>query len=500
MKKKILPLALTAALAGVAGTAQAVYVNPEGLGQVLIYPFYTVEGGNQTAFAVVNTTGDTKAVKVRMVEGMNSNEVLDFNLYLSPYDHWSGVISATEDGAQISTADTSCTVPSFSGPEEFRTLNFASEEDSAFTGKDRTREGYIEIIEMGLVVDDVNGEDDLTDWIKHGSDNVPADCGKVVEQWTSGIWKSDRNDQIENPTGNLYGYGILLNPNDGTNATYDAVALARFFNNDANVPGNPQANLHYKPGTTLPSLNEATNYVQVLAQGTSGAPAVNAGSVFVRDGSGGWVLGTGRDAVSAALMKGSIANDYVLAAELDARTDWVVTFPTKREYVSPGQLDHLRAPFLSTWDPKKGQACEEIKIEYWNREEAEQVVASVDFSPSVESKVSLCHEANVIAFNGKSALSASDRIRNDLDVDYENGWMRIDLVNGEANRSIALNVADADPNTPIYPSTDDVQLNGLPAVGFAVQKYVKNDVKDGVLTNYAGSVLHKATIDTTIQP
>ena len=27
---------------GVAGTAEAVHVNPDGLGQVLIYPYYTV--------------------------------------------------------------------------------------------------------------------------------------------------------------------------------------------------------------------------------------------------------------------------------------------------------------------------------------------------------------------------------------------------------------------------------------------------------------------------
>ena len=112
MKKKLLPLALAAATGLVASTAQAVFVNPEGHGQVLLYPYYTVEGGNDTYINLVNTTNEYKAVKVRILEAMNSQEVLDFNLYLSPQDHWSAVITADTNGAGavIRTAGTSCTV------------------------------------------------------------------------------------------------------------------------------------------------------------------------------------------------------------------------------------------------------------------------------------------------------------------------------------------------------------------------------------------------------
>src|SRR5690606_35362093 len=115
MKKKLLPLAMLAGLAGAAGTAQAAYLNSDGLGETLIYPFYSVEGGQDTYFTVVNTTDLTKAVKVRIIEAMNSAEVLDFNLYLSPQDHWSGVITATDDGAMLRTFDNSCTVPQIKG-------------------------------------------------------------------------------------------------------------------------------------------------------------------------------------------------------------------------------------------------------------------------------------------------------------------------------------------------------------------------------------------------
>ena len=59
-----------------------------------------------------NSTDGYKAVKVRIVEAQNSQEVLDFNLYLSPQDHFSFAITATEEGgAKLITADNSCTVP-----------------------------------------------------------------------------------------------------------------------------------------------------------------------------------------------------------------------------------------------------------------------------------------------------------------------------------------------------------------------------------------------------
>ena len=102
---------------GMAGTASAVHVNPDGLGQVLIYPYYTVN--SQTAInpfnsllSVVNSTASAKAVKVRFLEGKNSVEVLDFNLYLSPHDVWTvAVVPTTAGGAGIVTHDKSCTTP-----------------------------------------------------------------------------------------------------------------------------------------------------------------------------------------------------------------------------------------------------------------------------------------------------------------------------------------------------------------------------------------------------
>src|SRR5262245_30998179 len=100
MKRNNLTTAVVAGIAGIAGlasVANAVELNADGLGQVLIYPYYTVNAGNTTLISVVNTTAVPKAVKVRFLEGYNSAEVLDFNLFLSPYDVWTASIFTLGD-------------------------------------------------------------------------------------------------------------------------------------------------------------------------------------------------------------------------------------------------------------------------------------------------------------------------------------------------------------------------------------------------------------------
>jgi hypothetical protein len=92
-KQKALFAAIAAAGALAAtGAANAVYVNNDGPGQALIYPYYTARDGASSLLSVVNTTVDAKAVEVRLLEGKNSREVLDFNLFLSPYDIWTGAV------------------------------------------------------------------------------------------------------------------------------------------------------------------------------------------------------------------------------------------------------------------------------------------------------------------------------------------------------------------------------------------------------------------------
>jgi len=106
-------LAVAASVLGGAAVQAGQYVNPDNTGQVLLFPFYNADNGNSTNMHITNTTGKAKAVKIRFVEYKNSDEVLDFNLYLSPYDHFAfGVIKTQMARAlQLLQRDNSCTVP-----------------------------------------------------------------------------------------------------------------------------------------------------------------------------------------------------------------------------------------------------------------------------------------------------------------------------------------------------------------------------------------------------
>lgn len=539
MKKKLLPLAMLAGLAGAAGTAQAVHVNPEGLGDALIYPFYTVEGGQDTYISVVNTTNETKAVKVRFIEAMNSREVLDFNLYLSAYDHWSVAVSTNADGEPGlvigSGFDSSCTVPSIKRLSAegldfvpFRNTLFSSEYENEDGGPEevtRGNEGYVEIIEMGIlgttsptgVVTELGADPfGAAEAADHGTTGVPGGCDTLEQAWLgdgydgtglaqgltgTGEWAieddfgnplpvpGNPNSNMEAATGGLYGYGVLIDTQEGTNATYSAVALDSFFPTLV-----PVASLHSAPGDTLPTLAEGDQIAEII------------------DGSDIYelVFSDRIDAVSAALMRDTLSNDYVLASSINASTDWVVTFPTKRFYVDVPPASFVPGPFTNPWesetvdDVTTAQACEPINMTYWDREEQQPAVSGpgggFDFSPrppQVAPDVvgfNLCREANVISFQNAStpvadrrySLDASERILSGFNTIYQNGWARIDFTANSQGAPIATRLLVGEDA-----GGDDYEVWGLPVVGFAVQKYSNGSVGDGAF--YSGLIEHKYT-------
>jgi hypothetical protein len=501
MKKKLLPLAMLAGLAGAAGTAQAVHVNPDGLGETLIYPFYSVEGNNDTYITVVNTTNRGKAVKVRFLEAMNSREVLDFNLYLSPYDHWSAVVTRGANGGGIvRTSDTSCTVPVIpTAGEPFRTVEFSGNNtDGGPTGVERTREGYVEIIEMGeLSMLDGNdlvelGEDTFGAGAasKHIDGAAPTGCSTLYNAWLgagiqgpygqgTGIWLADPSDNLEAPGGGLYGYGVLINTIEGTNATYDAIALDNFFA--------PDTVFHTNPGSLEPSLGNAFPVSNIL----DGTEIYETSFDNYNGVGGGW------NAVSSLFMHSVVVNDYVTEPSIDAGTDWVLTFPTKRAYVNG--VDPAD-PFTRVFT--NGAACEVIQMAYWDREEQDPTVPPItgdlDFSPLPPPDIvevepsSLCAEVNVLSWyrpdadteTGEghvSAVESSPRITYGFQGEFYNGWASLDFT------TLPERVLEGED----LESGDIRTFAGLPVVGFAVQKYTNNNVN----SYFAGLINHKAVRD-----
>jgi len=440
MKRQL--LASVIAGLGVVGSAHAVHVNPDGLGQVLLYPYYSVQDGYDTYVHVVNTTTAAKAVKVRFLEGKNSQEVLDFNLYLSPKDEWTAVITRTETGAQIATTDTSCTAPAIpAGGVAFR--NFEYKGDGGGDTLARTREGYLEIIEMG----DLSGA--VAAAATHTSAGVPADCALVRADASTA-------DGVLPASGGLYGFNTLINVEAGLSTTVDAVALDDFWLNNEGT--------YTKTGSLSPSLEDGMQSADIL----DGNQVVNA------------VFGQRIDAVSAVLSRTNVMNDYVVGLDFNALTDWVVTFPTKRFYVN-GDLAP-RDPFTQKWN---GTSCDTISITYFDREEQREV-GEDDFSPQPETaQAALCNEVNTVSIvangEGGGLLGAEfTAAQIELAAGFNAGWMDIGFNSDAANDGLV--------------SLNGVTVTGLPVIGFSAMSFTNNTlVVDGVnvLSNYGGTSVHK---------
>lgn len=463
-KRKSIYLAVVAGLGavGMAGTASAVNVNSNGTGEVLIYPYYSALGGTDTYVSVVNTTGSAKAVKVRFTEGRNSREVLDFNLYLSARDTWTGAVVATTDGAKLITADKSCTYPAIPAAGQ-NFVNYAytgstvvpgivdSGGDGAGSGLDRTREGYFEIIEMGVITNAT-----VAAAVTHSS-GVPADCSVV--QSASMTMNTGGTNPVSQPTGGLAGTASLLNVANGTDFGYDPVALADFSS----------ANIWFAAGDIRPDMRSAL---------PTSSRVFKAGTVITTN----WAGSTGNaavNAVSAVLMHDNVINEYVLDTATMSGTDWVITMPTKRYYVPvDGNTETAIAPF--TQEFKATGACEVVAINYWDREE-QTVSTTVDFSPPPPGAPasSLCWETTVVTFNNSNVLGSSNSVN--IPVDFENGWARLAFAQTYVS-------AAATGNSPAGAHT----YVGLPVVGFMVQDFVNGNV-GGVLSNYGGNFNHKMT-------
>jgi len=560
MKRKTLTTAVMAGLTGVAGmvsVANAVNVNPDGLGQVLLYPYYSARGENDTLISVVNTTSAGKAVKVRFVEALNSREVLDFNLYLSPFDVWTAAVTdlnrptGGDLAPGIVTTDSSCTAPRIFdeaegiGTQEFLDFAFAAEPvdtdpsqegdefegtiDGGPQGIERAASGYIEIIEMGTLLEDDPATTDanegaVLDAVTHGADGLPGDCAFINSLWVEtgsgttegggavGTWSRENtgNDPLFGfnrttgvDTGGLLGSGSIVNVPEGVMFGYNATAIDAFF-----AQGTTPS--HTDPGDVLPNLNSGTN---------PDAITFNNGVLAQTD----WSANPGTPLpINAALSLNTLMNEYTVedGEEGDdfARTEWVLTFPTKRGHVdaAPGggiidpEATEAIPPFSSLWTVDSPSSCDQQDFAVWDREEAQPGVDQTD--PQDQGAIPspppppqpgepeplgfvLCREANVVRFANDGSLPAETEILKEplrlnaegetgllsytnfgLDPEFDSGWVRFDFSGFTS-----------------LPDAGGQEVIGLPVIGFGVTTFENGVLEGGVRANYGTTFQHRGT-------
>lgn len=527
----------------------AVHIDPDGRGQVLIYPYYTVNGGKTTLLTLVNTRDQAKAVRLRFRESRNGAEVMAFNLYLAPFDVWTGAATAPAAGtdyasaapASISTADHSCTVPPLpeSGGQAFYDFEYTIGTHLGPYSLGRTREGFVEVIELGRIED--TPEFAAATLIRQGASGSREACGQLLMAWQppEGSWLRQEGLGVLSPNGGLQGNAILVDVALGSSASVPALALDGFFTPATECApdcrGRAGEHLHIGPGEYAPTLGAARNGASDVAIAEFHHDAQRHEMHFSGPDAG-------LKAVSAVLMRRHLDNTFQQsAAPLLARTEWVVTFPTKALHLRQATPE-TRLPFRSIyrWDTQTLSwpivqnanlgACEPLNVDYGDREgQRFQRIPGISFPiPQPRPpRPALCHASQVVSlndaesrdFNGERLHDAlrgdrasrllgsahplrwrtckgriivgtrSDPLRfNDCSSmspasDFADGWMRLEL--GEPQRNYLYSSLRPDP----APSGGSNLLLGLPAVGFAITEFESTGAP-GVLANFSTLAPH----------
>ena len=446
-----------------------------GIGQVLLYPYYTVTNELVTLMTIVNTSDKVKAVSVRFREGKNARQVMGVNVYLAPYDVWTAALVETdstvlghigEASALLLSDDSTCTTP-MSGKVlslEFVPFSFTTQgandfytEDGLGTNMLRAQEGFIEVIEMGELIGD-----DKENAIKRR-------CNALAEHWVSGQWTDDPTTNIIAPSGkgDLYGSLSIIDVANGLDFTYDATAITRFTNKI----------IHHNSGNFNFGLASGNNTKTTLVTDT--------GTVKTT-----W--NTTIDAVSALLMKSGISSDYEISSSIGAQSEWINTYPTKHYYVDPmfSHLTNGSTLFFSSNSDDKG-ACEGFEYLAYNREQ------QVDYiqQPAKKTTSDLaehCWTVNLAEVNkgeNNNTIFSSYLLMKDWNVmnnlnNYNsiyrlsspNGWMQSNYTKTKKNTSQLVGIGNDGKIHIIY---------GKPVLGFIAQKYVNGVLSGNTLANYA---------------
>ena len=435
----------------------------------------------------------------------NSDDVLDFQVFLSPGDVWTGIVSKNPQTglANLVTADKTCTVPAIpsiaDGGQDFITNRLSR---SVWTDADKakqTLEGYVEILAMADIPSlggadagkkGPNGTAGLFNTIKH-KDGVAA-CDTAVLNATTELrrvnttpgtaentgWDGNTRAgtdsyfltvngtqntgaDLKPTTGGLTGQWYIMNLEQNT--TFSGVMTAITAGTDVHNVFSPQLEENAELATADPLMNNAgpsiapqmydvpdlsTPYETTDASSNPTDPIVEADAVKQAI------------ALTAELLRNQVINQYATDVELDAKTDWVFSMPTRRYTIAAdySKADTKAAGYRVVNDGTdtpltvagnlfsiktnssvndKGQICADSgATTFWDREETTVVEPGKGpvFSPTTkpgQAKYTMCGEVGVLAFQeGISALGADLTVQK-VKAPYVNGWGSVPFTAGK---------------------------------------------------------------------
>lgn len=348
--------------------ATVLEVNPAGVGHVNLVPYFSAPSGFDTYLNLTNTDArNGKAVKVRFRSALNGEDVANFTVLLGPGDGWAAAITrdAATGYSRVAHNDRSCTLPADVqvklGPA-YPPYNTGSQEDPTMT-----QEGSVEIITLADIPR-LNGSGqvsalyatvttaataagpacdasvlqplavDSASYADAVAKGLAVPTSGLMTQWTlinvpRAVSYSGRATAVEArvAAGGAPGYGnVVLFPQ--TSVQVDDATRTRAYTTNPNIRGGASAN---RDGVAS-AISNYTPYVenQMPDLSTPYLPSGLSGS-----------LGPGvaprlqAFAIGKALATTSIGGEFVTEPSILAKTDWVVTVPTR--YLQVGHTSYL---------------------------------------------------------------------------------------------------------------------------------------------------------------
>ena len=490
MRKNVIALSIAALVGGLgmAGGASAAVLQdtttdatqllttPAGTGHILVVPYFNTQGTNATLLNITNTdTINGKAMKVRFRGGANSDDIFDFQLYLSPGDVWTANVAAGASGAsRMLTSDRSCTLPPSINQDfvlDRLPPQFTAAEKAAWT-----REGYIEILNMADVPPNA-ASSSLFTATKHVNGVAPCTAATMNTLLVDPATLAEAQALgFRAPSGRVMANWIIVDVANTGSYSGEATSIiattgAVDFVTQQGVPGRgnivffPQTgaaaatpNLHTADPSLRTVWGAAAGQVQngsggAYSNGALTAPIVQAAQFDFPDLSTPYLMTFGLDPIdpitqagwlSDAIATTAIRNEYFTDPTVNAVTDWTFTMATRRYHVA---VDYRAATAVRAFtnfqqagwpynyfnstntsigtDKKVCVTTGNPSI--FNREEGTTTTGFV-ISPGTSSTFQLCGETSVLSFNaGVAAQSALGGAiaRSDIPTPQRDGWMSI---------------------------------------------------------------------------
>lgn len=445
MKKKLLAVGVAATLGALSGVSNAaITVAQNGVGHINILPYYSVQSGNTTLISIANTDEvNGKAVKVRFRGAQFSDDVFDFQVFLSPADVWTAAVSLDGTVARLATSDKSCTLP-VSVNQQFVTARLLDANKAQ-----GTREGYVEIINMGdIVTGGTAAQTALFTATKHVNGVAPCTSSVLIG---SGTTPNDLTTSLSAPTSGLTSFATIINVASSKAFTIPGTALVQ--STAVPVRYSRQANLTIGTasfGSVPPAFAAAQTADSVFNPATGNVTMYEFDLPDLSTPYGTADAAAQLAELQTALQKASVITEYATADNILAATDVVLSQPTRRYYYTwtdtpnAGAGDTLKT--LATvagavaGSPYAGLAASTNSIvvgapAVYDREERTVVdQSSIVISPNPQGSATwtLIGEVSVVSINNGSGASGALKASltaQDYTFAYDDGLVRLSTTN-----------------------------------------------------------------------